>query len=318
MRRIEFDLTPLPPYRLDLTAWALKRREDNTWDHWNSGTGTYSRLIVHDGQRIDVSVTQTGSINTPVLHVTACVEADSADLADDAIRGAAEPVIRSLLGTDVDLSEFHRMASTDSALSSLATRLTGLKPPRYSTLFEALTNAITCQQITLTAGLRILGRLAEACGARLGEAVSFPLPENVAQLSDQDLIGLGYSRQKARAMVELSALAVDGELGRSIIADLNDDEAVERLRRLYGVGRWSAEYTLLRGDGRLGIFPGDDVGVRKHLEQWLKIDHRLNYDGVSRILETWQPFGGMIYLHLLTASLMDSGRVMQSEAIEAN
>ncbi len=318
MRRIEFDLTPLPPYRLDLTAWALKRREDNSWDRWDSETATYSRLMTHDGAPIDVSVSQAGSVNTPLLHVTACVDADSADLTDEAIRGAAEPVIRSLLGTDVDLSEFHRMASTDSALSSLATRLTGLKPPRYSILFEALTNAITCQQITLTAGLRILGRLAEACGARLGEAVSFPLPENVAQLSDQDLIGLGYSRQKARAMVELSALAANGELERSIITGLNDSDAVDRLRRLYGVGRWSAEYALLRGDGRLNIFPGDDVGVRKHLEKWLNLSHRLDYDGVSRILETWQPFGGMIYLHLLTASLVDSGRVMQSEAIEAN
>ena len=318
MRRIEFDLTPLPPYRLDLTAWALKRREDNTWDRWDSGAAIYSRLLIYNSQPIDVSVSQTGSINTPLLHITAAVDADSADAPDDAIWGAVEPVIRSLLGTDVDLSEFHRMASTDSVLSPLATGLLGLKPPRYSTLFEALTNAITCQQITLTAGLRILGRLAQACGARLGEAVSFPLPENVTQLSSQDLIGLGYSRQKARAMVELSALAADGELERSIIVDLNNDEAVERLRQLYGVGRWSAEYALLRGDGRLSIFPGDDVGVRKHLEQWLELDHRLNYDGVSRILETWQPFGGMIYLHLLTASLVDSGRVMQSEAIEAN
>ena len=318
MRRIEFDLTPLPPYRLDLTAWALKRREDNTWDRWDPDAGTYSRLLVHKGTPIDVSVSQTGSINAPVLHVAASVGADSADLTDDSIRGAVEPVVRGLLGTDVDLSEFHRMASTDSALSSLAARLMGLKPPRYPTLFEALTNAITCQQITLTAGLRILGRLAGACGARLGESVSFPLPENVAQLSAQDLIGLGYSRQKARAMVELSALAVQGELETSIITGLTDNDAVNRLRQLYGVGRWSAEYTLLRGDGRLGIFPGDDVGVRKHLEQWLELDHRLNYDGVSRILETWQPFGGMIYLHLLTASLVDSGRVMQSEAIEAN
>ena len=318
MRRIEFDVTPLPPYRLDLTAWALKRREDNTWDRWDSGAGTYSRLLVHDGRPIDVSVSQTGPVDTPLLHVIASISADSADLTDDALRGTAEPVIRSLLGTDVDLSEFHRMASTDSVLSSLATGLLGLKPPRYYTLFEALTNAVTCQQITLTAGLRILGRLANACGARMGDTVSFPLPEKVAQLSAQDLIDLGYSRQKARAMVELSALAADSELERAIIADLNDDEAVERLRRLYGVGRWSAEYALLRGDGRLGIFPGDDVGVRKHLEKWLDLSHRLDYDGVGRILETWQPFGGMIYLHLLTASLVDSGRVMQSEAIEAN
>ncbi len=315
MRRIDFDITPLAPYRLDLTAWALKRREDNTWDRWDSSTGIYSRLIAHDGQPIDVSVSQLGSISNPLLRVTATMDSDSAD---DIIRDTVEQVIRGLLGTDIDLSTFHNMASTDSTLSSLATKLTGLKPPRYPTLFEALTNAITCQQITLTAGLRILGRLAHACGARMDGALSFPLPENVAQLSTQDLIDLGYSRQKARAMCELSVLAAGGELERSIITDLNNNEAVERLRQLYGVGRWSAEYTLLRGDGRLGIFPGDDVGVRKHLEKWLGLSHRLDYDGVSHILETWQPFGGMIYLHLLTASLVDSGRVAGNEAIEAN
>ncbi|MYD35870.1 MAG: DNA-3-methyladenine glycosylase 2 family protein [Dehalococcoidia bacterium] len=318
MRRIAFDITPLAPYRLDLTAWALKRREDNMWDRWDSDTGTYRRLIVHGGIPIDVSVSQTGPINSPLLRVTATVDSDSANITNGAIREEVEPILRLLLGTDVDLSRFHRMASIDATLSRLATTLTGLKPPRYSTLFEALTNAITCQQITLTAGLRILGRLAAVCGARMEDAVSFPLPGNVAQLSAQDLIDLGYSRQKARAMVELSALAVQGELEHSIINGLNDDEAVERLRQLYGVGRWSAEYALLRGDGRLSIFPGDDVGVRKHLEQWLKLDHRLNYDGVSHILETWQPFGGMIYLHLLTASLVDSGRVTGNEAIEAN
>ncbi len=318
MHYIEFDITPLAPYRLDLTAWALKRREDNTWDRWDSGAGIYSRLIVNDGQPIDVSVSQIGSISSPLLRVTATMDSDSADVADDVVRDTVEQVIRGLLGMDVDLSAFHNMASIDSTLSSLATKLTGLKPPRYPTLFEALTNAITCQQITLTAGLRILGRLTHACGARMDDALSFPLPENVAQLSAQDLIDLGYSRQKARAMCELSAMAASGELERSIITDLNDDDAVERLRRLYGVGRWSAEYTLLRGDGRLGIFPGDDVGVRKHLEQWLDLSHRLDYDGVNRILETWQPFGGMIYLHLLTASLVDSGRVAGNEAIEAS
>jgi len=318
MRRVEFDITPLPPYRLDLTAWALKRREDNTWDRWDSGTGTYSRLLVHAGEPIDVSVSQTGPANTPLLRVSAAMNSDSTEMTDDAIRGAVEPVLRGLLGTDVDLSQFHRMSSTDSTLSLLAIKLTGLKPPRYSSLFEALTNAITCQQITLTAGLRILGRLAHMCGARMADVVSFPLPEKVAQLSAQDLIDLGYSHQKARAMSELSALAVDGHLERSIIANLSDDEAVERLRQLFGVGRWSAEYALLRGDSRLNIFPGDDVGVRKHLEQWLNLDRRLNYDDVSHILETWRPFGGMIYLHLLTASLVDSGRVKRNEAIEAD
>ena len=318
MRRIEFHIAPVPPYRLDLTAWALKRREDNTWDRWDAESATYSRALVIDGAPVDVSVTQTAPPDEPCLSVLAVTDADLEIAPDDRIQESVESVIRGLLGTDVDLTQFYETAQGDSSLFQLATTLMGLKPPRYPMLFEALTNAITCQQITLTAGLRILGRLAEACGELVGDAISFPLPERVAELSFEELIGLGYSKQKARAMVELSALAVAGELDRSIITNLSDDDAVERLRLMYGVGRWSAEYALLRGDGRLNIFPGDDVGVRKHLEQWLGLDHRLNYDGVRRILETWRPFGGMIYLHLLTASIVDSGRVKSSEAIEAN
>ena len=317
MRQIEFDLTPLAPYRLDLTAWALKRRVDNTWDRWDSRIQTYSRLLVIDLAPVDISVTRTGPLDAPCLHVIATTNIESGDASDEDLQAAVTPTVRGLLGVDIDLSDFHRLAAADAVLAPLASKLLGLRPPRYETLFEALTNAITCQQITLTAGLRILGRLSDACGARLGDAISFPLPENVAQLSAQDLIELGYSRQKARAMVELSALTDQGDLDRSVIAELTDDEAVERLRQLFGVGRWSAEYALLRGDGRLGIFPGDDVGVRKHLEQWLNLEHRLDYAGVSRVLETWRPFGGMIYIHLLTASLLDSGQLTRNEAIEA-
>ena len=317
MRRIEFDFTPHAPYRLDLTAWALKRRTDNTWDRWDGASQTYSRLLVIYGAPVDISVTQTGPMDAPCLHVIATTNSEPGGASDEDIQDAVSPTVRGLLGVDVDLSSFHRLAAADAVLAPLASKLLGLRPPRYETLFEALTNAITCQQITLTAGLRILGRLADACGARLGDAVSFPLPENVAELSAEDLIALGYSRQKARAMVELSALTVQGELDRSVIADLTDEDAVERLRQLFGVGRWSAEYALLRGDGRLGIFPGDDVGVRKHLEQWLGLERRLDYAGVSRVLETWRPFGGMIYIHLLTASLVDSGHITRNEATEA-
>ena len=157
----------------------------------------------------------------------------------------------------------------------LAERLRGLRPPRYQSLFEALTNAITCQQITLTAGIRILARLADRCGVALGDARSFPQPAQVACLSDEEFRGIGYSRQKARAMIELSALAQQDRLDGDHVSNLPDEEAVARLRELYGVGRWTAEYALLRGDGRLQIFPGDDVGVRRRLEQWLGLKNSL-------------------------------------------
>jgi DNA-3-methyladenine glycosylase II len=74
---------------------------------------------------------------------------------------------------------------------------------------------------------------------------------------------------------------------------------VARLCTLRGVGRWTAEYVLLRGLGRLHVFPGDDVGARNNLQRWLGILEPLDYDGVQRVLARWQPFQGLVYLHLL-------------------
>ena len=64
----------------------------------------------------------------------------------------------------------------------------------------------------------------------------------------------------------------------------DDAAAVARLRELRGVGRWTAEYVLLRGLGRLHVFPGDDVGARNNLQRWLGLLEPLDYDGVQRAL----------------------------------
>jgi DNA-3-methyladenine glycosylase II len=72
---------------------------------------------------------------------------------------------------------------------------------------------------------------------------------------------------------------------------------------LRGVGRWTAEYALLRGLGRLHVFPGDDVGARNNLQRWLGFLEPLDYEGVRRTLARWAPFQGLVYLHLLLNSL---------------
>ena len=309
MQTVEFEISPHPPYRLDLTTWALKRRIDNTWDRWDADTRTYRRLLVIEGRALDVAATQYGSTDTPILRIRVTCSPNSGELSAQAIESSVRPIISRLLGTEIDIAGFYELAEKDAALGQLAERLRGLKPPRYQTLFEALANAITCQQITLTAGIRILARLADRCGVALGDARSFPQPARVACLSDEELREIGYSRQKARAMIELSALAQQDCMGGKNVSNLPDEEAVASLRELYGVGRWTAEYALLRGDGRLQIFPGDDVGVRRRLEQWLGLQDKLDYGGVQQALEKWHPYGGLVYLHLLTDSLVESGQV---------
>jgi DNA-3-methyladenine glycosylase II len=76
---------------------------------------------------------------------------------------------------------------------------------------------------------------------------------------------------------------------------------------LKGVGRWTAEYVLLRGLGRLDIFPGDDVGARKKLDQFLRKKKPLDYDGLHRAVAGWQPYAGFVYFHLLLARIKKAG-----------
>jgi DNA-3-methyladenine glycosylase II len=65
------------------------------------------------------------------------------------------------------------------------------------------------------------------------------------------------------------------------------------------VGRWTAEYVLLRGLGRLHVFPGDDVGGRNNLQRWLRRSKPFSYAALHRTLARWQPYAGLVYFHLL-------------------
>ena len=118
---------------------------------------------------------------------------------------------------------------------------------------------------------------------------------------------IGFSRQKGRALIELARSITNGRFDLDALAELPDEEAVERLRGLRGVGRWTAEYVLLRGLGRTHIFPGDDVGARNNLQRWLHLAGPLDYEGVRRTLARWQLFGGLIYFHLLLDRLEEGG-----------
>jgi DNA-3-methyladenine glycosylase II len=113
---------------------------------------------------------------------------------------------------------------------------------------------------------------------------AFPRPQDLVSLEIEDLRKLGFSQQKARSLTELARLIMDGFLDLEKLASMDDEVALESLTRLRGVGRWTAEYALLRRLGRVHIFPGDDVGVRNKLQRWLKVSKPLDYEGVHRIL----------------------------------
>ena len=150
-RRLQID--PYGPFRLDLTAWALRRHARNAVDRWNAAT--YARVMSLDDGPVALSVTQAAEPAEPRLSVL---------LAGRPIDTPAEALARSalngLLGLTVDLSPFAAMADSDPLLGPLAARMRGLRPPRFPAVFEALVNGVACQQLSLAVGIQLLNRLA--------------------------------------------------------------------------------------------------------------------------------------------------------------
>ncbi len=312
MASLFLHLKPVPPFRLDLTVWVLRRRPHNLMDRWEAGT--YRRVLLVGDQPVAVAVRQDGPPEAPELQV----EARGAE-PDPETSEILAATLTWMLGLDIDLTEFYHFAAREPRLHDLVQGLRGVKPPRFPSLFEALVNAIACQQISLTAGIHVLNRLTKAFGApfppETGAAHAFPRPEDLAGVEPQALRDLGFSFSKARAIIELSQnLAAGGTPPLLDLNSLDDEEAVKTLSHLRGVGRWSAEYALLRGLGRTHLFPGDDVGARKKLETWFNLQEPLDYQGVRQVLAGFHPFGGLIYFHLLLGQLAEEGHVARTEA----
>ena len=303
---IGFSVEPKPPFRLDLTAWALRRRPSNAVDRWDGQT--YRRVLMLNGKPCEVAVTQIAESNSPRLRVAIT----GARLTSD-VKTVTTSFLERLLGIRIDLTEFYRLAARDANLGLLAERFRGLKPPRFPTLFEALANGIACQQMSLTLGILLLNRLAEQSGGAVrstsGSVHAFPRPEELANMEPSEFRKLGFSRQKGRYLIELSRTFLDGEFNSEMLSNLGNEAAVERLLELRGVGRWTAEYVLLRGLRRLDVYPGDDVGARNNLQRWLKLKKPLNYESVRRVLAKWQPYAGFIYFHLLLDRLTEAGHL---------
>ncbi len=164
-----------------------------------------------------------------------------------------------------------------------------MRPPRFPTVFEALVNAVARQQLSLSVGIHLLNRLAARYGPAMpgGGSAGFPEPEQLAGVDPAQLRPLGFSAAKARAIVGLAGQVAAGRLDLDALGDAGDDQARQVLLGIPGVGRWSAEYTLLRGLGRLHMLPGDDVGARNNLKRRFGLAPSAGYDEVSALSAGW-------------------------------
>lgn len=297
-----FHVLPVYPFRLDLTVWALRRRKENSYDTWDNGV--YKRILVINSKPVLIQIKQIAPPQSPKLYVTlkGCRSNDCT---------IALQIIERTLGIKRDLAGFYNQIAKDEKLGFLFRNLEGLKPPRFPSLYEAIVNGICCQQLSLTVGIILLSRLSQKYGLGMENETqkAFPEPNSLARSSIQELRQLGLSGQKARALISLSEEFLSNPVGFEDLEKLDNESVIARLMGYLGVGRWTAEYVLLRGLGRLDSFPGDDKGAGKNLRERLGISRPLSYHEVKSIVSRWHPYEGFVYFHFVVQKLREQGVV---------
>ncbi len=154
-----------------------------------------------------------------------------------------------------------QLSRADRVLGRLIRRVgpCQLKRRARETPFEALVHAVTHQQLNGTAAQTILKRvLALYPGKR------FPTPEEVLATPDNRLRAAGLSRAKTAAIKDIAGKTIAGVVpGSRAIARMSDEEILERLTGVRGVGPWTVEMLLMFTLGRKDVLPATDYGVRK-------------------------------------------------------
>jgi DNA-3-methyladenine glycosylase II len=180
-----------------------------------------------------------------------------------------------------------------------------MRPPRFAEWFEAFANVVPFQQLSLDAGLAIVGRLAERFGKHLEHGGrrfdAFPTAHAIAEARLAALRACGLSARKAESLRYLARAIESGELTEGKIAGMSTDDALRALTELPGIGPWSAGLVLLRGLGRMDVFPPGDVGAANRLGALMRLRSRAS---LSRVVEGFGDQRGYLYFCALGGSLL--------------
>ena len=151
--------------------------------------------------------------------------------------------------------------------------------------FHALAHAIVSQQIS--------GKAADSIWKKL-KIIADPLSAGrLCRFTAEELRPAGLSRQKASYLLDLAKHVDEGRLQLNQIGRLSDDDVIESLIAVKGIGVWTAQMFLIFSLGRLDVLPHGDLGVRTAIQKLYALDELPDRETCHRIAEPWRPYASI-------------------------
>ncbi len=191
-----------------------------------------------------------------------------------------------MLTYDAEAAVDH-LRSADPTLAAVIESVGPLTLEPRDGAFRMLSRAIFFQQLAGPAARAILGRVLATLGA---DEDNWYEPAALLSASDEQLRTAGLSRQKMAYLRDLAEKFASGLLSEDGFEDLDDEEVIQRVSAVKGIGRWTGEMFLIFSLGRPDILPVDDLGVRRGMQIAYGLSELPKPDEMRRIAEPWRPY----------------------------
>jgi len=285
-------LQPLKPFNFAQTlrfilsppALLKGRQFDPLLDHLVEGE--YRRVREYGAQLILYGVREERHAAKAGLRIRILAEPNH----EGAQRALAAEVAREF-STDLDVQPFYALAAMDPVLRRLVEHFRGMRIPQAPSVYGTLISAILEQQVNLSFAHQVkkalidtYGRAVEFEGRRY---YAFPEPAALAITTLRELRRIQVSGPKARYLIGLSGLALDGTLDLEGLSEIEPALAREKLLEQNGVGNWTAQYVGLRALGHLDCLPAANVGLQKVVRYFYGLHKPPTVERMEKLARPW-------------------------------
>jgi DNA-3-methyladenine glycosylase II len=289
---------PKPPYNFPLTLYYLSRSDLEIVDRVRDGV--FETLIPYKDRLFYASVQNSGSVHNPILQVH--IESTDTDPVNENTLDYIGKHLETRFHLQDDVEEFYRIMQGDLKIQPLLTQFFGLKPVRAASLFESLSWAIIGQQINIRFAYSLKKTLVEMAGGQFvrGEVpyYSFPDARAIAALEYTDLTQKQFSRRKAEYLIDFARKVVEGSVSLNLEPVTDPVQVTEYLTRIRGIGRWTAEYALMRGLGYPDALPAADIGLRNAVKEVYGMEKQPDEETVRQIGNRWVGWRSWVAFYL--------------------